>query len=86
MLKVFTNHTDTVVAKDLPDAQRVMEEHNGSTFEQEGWTLDEWGEVPDDKIITICNINDHGPDDKAAKTAAEWVKENGRGFLCSTEW
>lgn len=86
MLKIFTNHTDTVVAADLADAQRVVEAFYGVTFEQEGWTLEEWEEVPGDKSITICNINDRGPDDKETRTAAEWAAHSGRCFLCSTEW
>ena len=85
-MKVFTNDTDTVVAEDLADVQKVIEAHYGSTFEQEGWTLDEWEEVPDDKPITICNLHDRGVDDKATHTAAEWAKSEGRGLLCSTEW
>ena len=85
-MKVFTNDTDTVVAEDLADVQRVIEAQYGTTFEQEGWTLDEWGEVPDGEPITIRNVHDRGWDDKETKTAAEWAAENGRGLLCSTEW
>ena len=85
-MKVFTNDTDTVVAVDLADAQRVVEAHYGATFEQEGWSIDEWREVPADEPITICNLHDRGSDDRATKTAAEWAAEDGRGFLCSTEW
>lgn len=85
-MHVFTNHTDTVVAADLADAQRVVEQHYGATFEQEGWTLDEWGEVPSDKPITIRNVHGNGWDDVETRTAAEWAALNGRCFLCSTEW
>lgn len=85
-MKVFTNRTDTVVATDLADMQRVVEEQYGTTFEQEGWTLDEWEVVPDDKQITICNVEGRGHDDKETRTAAEWARHNGRGLLCSTEW
>jgi hypothetical protein len=84
--RVFTNDTDTVVALDLLDAQRVVEAHYGATFEQEGWTLDEWGEVDENKSITIRNVNGNGWDDVATKTATEWATSHGRGFLCSTEW
>lgn len=84
--RVFTNHTDTVVASDLADAQRVIEEQYGATFEQEGWTIDEIDEVPDDRLITICNLSDGGLDDRVTKTAAEWAAHMGRCFLCSTEW
>lgn len=84
-LRVFTNGTDTVVAADLADAQRVVEAHHGVTFEQEGWSLDEWEEVPSDQLITIW---DEGYDALlyTSKTAADWVASDGRGFLCSTEY
>ena len=85
-LRVFTNGTDTVVAKDLPDVQRLVEAHYGATFRQEGWELQDWHEVPGDKPITIVNLNDHGPSDKATMTAAQWAAHEGRSFLCSTEW
>jgi hypothetical protein len=85
-LRVFTNRTDTVVAPDLGDAQRVVEQHYGATFEQEGWSLDEWSEVTGTKLITIRNAHGEGWDDKETKTAAAWAASNGRGFLCSTEW
>lgn len=93
-LRVFTNDTDTVVAADLADAQRVVEAHYGVTFEQEGWSLDEWCEVPGDKLITIRDddrviwrpVGDTGSDGRETKTAAEWAMSNGRGFLCSTEY
>lgn len=85
-MKVFTNGTDTVVAENLADVQAVIEAQYGATFEQEGWTLDEWREVPSDKPITICNVHDRGSDDKETRTAAEWAALDGRGLLCSTEW
>ena len=86
MLKVFTNHTDTVVAESLADTQALLEEQYGTTFEAEGWSIDEWSEVRDDHVITICNVDDKGPDSKKTLTAAEWAKSEGRGLLCSTEW
>lgn len=86
-LRVWTDDTDTVVAADLADAQKVWEEHHGSTFEQEMMTLDDWSQVPDDKPITIHNVDGRGTDDdKLTLTAAEWAARDGRGFLCSTEW
>jgi hypothetical protein len=85
-MTVYTNDTDTVVAEDLADVQRVIEAQYGRTFEQEGWSLDEWRPVHDDKPITIHNMHDRGPDDKETRTAAEWAKLEGRCFLCSTEW
>lgn len=85
MMRVFTNGTDTVVAADLADAQRVVEAHYGATFEQEGWSLDEWREVAGDKTISICTNPDEDSD-PVSKTASEWASSDGRGFLCSTEF
>lgn len=85
-LCVFTNRTDTVIAADLADVQRVVEQHYGATFEQEGWSLDEWSAVTRTKLITVRNAHGEAWDDMETKTAAEWAVSNGRGFLCSTEW
>lgn len=85
-MNVFTNHTDTVVATALDDVPAVLANHYGSTMDEEGWSLDEWRQVPDDKPITIRNIDDGGSNAKETRTAAEWATLNGRGFLCSTEW
>lgn len=85
-MRVFTNDVDTVVAEDLADVQRLIEAQYGATFEQEGWTIDEWEEVPGDKPITIRNVHDLGWDDFETRTAAEWAALEGRCLLCSTEW
>ena len=83
-MTVFTNGTDTVVANDRADIASVIESFYGSTMEQEGWSLDDWREVPDGKPITISNYD--GNDNKLTLTAAEWAARDGRCFLCSTEW
>lgn len=85
-MHVWTNTTDTVVAADIADAQRVWEEKIGATFEQEGMSIYDWRQVPDDEVITIRNVHDRGWDDAETRTAAEWAAQEGRGFLCSTEW
>jgi hypothetical protein len=85
-LRVWTNDVDTVVARDLADVQVVVEAQYGSTFEQEGWSLDDWAQVPDDESITVRNVHDRGWDDTETHTAREWAARNGRGLLCSTEW
>lgn len=84
-LRVFTNGTDTVVAIDIADVQRVVESHYGVTFEQEGWSLDEWEEVPGNEPV---KIRYDGAEALAydIKTAADWAVSYGRGFLCSTEY
>lgn len=83
-MKVFTNGTDTVVARDLLDVKDVIEGHYGSTFEEEGWTLAEWGEVPDDEHIRIVDFDGRG--NVASFTARHWIERDGRGLLCSTEY
>jgi hypothetical protein len=85
-MKVFTNGTDTVVAPSLEHVPAILAAHYGSTMEQEGWTLDEWDEVPDDKPITIHNAHGNGYDDVETRAAAEWAAKDGACFLCSTEW
>jgi hypothetical protein len=85
-MKVFTNDTDTVVAPNLETVPAILHAHYGSTMEEEGWTLDEWGEVPGDKPITIRNVHGNGWDDVETRTAAEWAEREGACFLCSTEW
>jgi hypothetical protein len=85
-MKVFTNDTDTVICESINDVESVIKEVCGYSFEDEGMSIDDWSEIPADELITICNLNDGGPDDKETRTAAEWASKEGRGFLCSTEW
>lgn len=79
-LKVWTDATDTVIAEDIRDVRRVMESHAGSWESNDG----DWRVIEDDKLIKIHNVTGH--EDIVEKTADEWVKAEGRGFLCSTEW
>jgi hypothetical protein len=83
-LHVFTDGTDTVVAKDLPDVQRVYEEHVMVKFVDEGMSLDDWEQVHDDEPIAINDYDGHGG--KLTLTAKEWAARDGRCFLCSTEY
>lgn len=88
VLRVWSNGTDTVVARDIEDAWAVWSEHSGEKREDydDG---DVWTEVA--RSIRIwCNANgeisDGGDGDEAVEmTAEQWARKNGRGFLCSTE-
>lgn len=80
MNKVWTNDTDTVVAASIEDVKAIIVELHGSFEDEEG----DWRTLPDDKPITIHNID--GAGSIATRTAKEWAEVNGRGFLCSTEW
>ena len=83
---MYTNGTDWVIATDVGDAQAVLEAHGGYTFEQEGLSRDDLAVVPDHQTITISNWDDNGTSGRRERTARQWVDEQGRGFLCSTEW
>ena len=100
-LHVYTNDTDTVIAADLDDVRAIVEAQIGCTLEAEGWSLDDWRQVPDDKPLTIVDNEGDlakrgetiippppGLDvyPRVTKTCAEWVASDGRGFLCSTEF
>lgn len=81
MLNVYKNETDWVVAESKEDASKVWCETSGAEFFDENWQ-GEWEMM--DPASTISIIDDEGK--KVTKTCQEWIAENGRGFLCSTEW
>jgi hypothetical protein len=74
---------DTVVAADPADAWVVLEAHSGdaSEYRRAGVEPDE---LADSEMLTIHEF-DYG-DGSRTQTYGEWAAENGRGFLCSTEW
>lgn len=96
-LKVFTNDVDTVIAEDMADVRKVIEELHGSwdDFNDEG----EWYVHSDDKVIRIVDsegdLRERGfttetnpltGHEVVARTCAEWIASEGRGLLCSTEY
>ena len=93
-LRMFTNDTDTVIAKDVDDAWVVWSEHTGEDREDYddpyGWS---WKEMPGTEELSIWCDSAGDPDtpesdgvELMAKTVAEWIAAQGRGFLCSTEY
>lgn len=98
-LHVWHNDIDWIIAPNLDAVRAIVEAHYGSTFEDEGWDLEDFEQLEGDTPITI-NIEDdndrkrfepvficeHTGYTKARKTAAEWAAINGAGFLCSTEF
>ena len=97
MLKIYYNDAiDWVVAESPEDATEVWEKHTGedaADYDME-WLeetdplsihfVEEYDPkpAPDGADITIL---DNGSVQIIASPAA-WIKYNGRGFLCSTEW
>ena len=84
-MKVFSERCDSVIANDVDDAWVVWEKHCGEKRKdydnEEGF----WEELSDDQKLSIHDEDDSLPQPQK-KTCAEWIKEKGRGFLCSTEW
>jgi hypothetical protein len=101
MLRVFTNDYDTVIAHDLGDIRHVYLEFIGEDyFVFASEMLGDFREVPPEAEIAIrferdqydgtwadrqVKKGEHG-EMIVTKTAAEWIKSEGRCFLCSTEW
>ncbi|HBU30655.1 MAG TPA: hypothetical protein DEB56_14775 [Thiobacillus sp.] len=53
----------------------------------DGFDPSNWSELPDDSPLSIVEDEDDLPcaDAFRTMTCAEWVAEQGRGFLCTTE-
>ena len=98
MLKAFCyDETDTVIAESVKDAKAVLVEMGCYTEDYEEY---EWVELPGDEKLTItfederdepnwpenATISKHRRAVKITATIESWIKWNGRGFLCSTEW
>lgn len=101
-LKVFQGMCDWVIAKDLKDVAKVLEEHTG--YAPDEYELADFGEVDLDKEFSMFYV-DHGREDVplesdypkgaevyyhdgwyARSTYRQWAEHLGRAFLASTEW
>lgn len=78
-LYVWTDKVEWVVASSLDDVREVLRQYRGD----DDIIIENFVKLPDDKAIVIGDENGAL---KTSKTAAEWAAENGRGFLCSTEY
>lgn len=79
-LAIWTDGTDTVVARDAADATAVMVEASGMDPSECG----AWTEVTG-PTLTIVHVDDPGQP-KDTRTLAEWISyAGGRGLLASTE-
>lgn len=78
-LACWTNGVDTAVASDADDARIVVADMLGDHVED----VSPMRRIEDDKVLTILDEN---TGESITKTASEWARSNGRGFLCSTEW
>jgi len=78
-LKLWFNGADAYVARDAEHARELMAEQTGERIDDIP-SFGEWSK-DDHQMLTI------GDDDKGTQTksVAEWIRENGPGFLFSTE-
>jgi len=79
-LRLWFNGTDTYVAESAEHARALMVTHMGGDGDDVP-PLDDWSE--DTREVLTIGDDDAGTQTKSAQV---WCRENGPGFLCSTEW
>jgi NTP pyrophosphatase (non-canonical NTP hydrolase) len=91
-LRVYKSNHDWFVAESEDDAWQMLAEHLCQPVAELVARGERFEIVPDDKLITvICEDHPDGmrPSDSGfnvKKTAAEWVAQEGRGYLCSEDF
>lgn len=79
-LRLWCNGVDTYVARDADHARELMAAQTGERIEDVP-SVDEWSN--DDRDTLTIGDDDKGPQTKSADA---WIRDNGPGFLFSTEW
>ncbi len=79
-LKLWTNGADTYVARDVEHVLELYKQAQGVEYDADD--CGEW-ELREDEGPFAITDEDGG---KVTRTPAEWIAENGPGFLCSTEF
>ncbi len=86
-LSVFANDYEWVIAESLEDALKIVKETTGYEYEAE--EIEECGELPDETTVRIWweddQIAEIGNGKLIEKTCAEWIEQEGRGYLCASE-
>ena len=87
-LHVFSDDVEWYIAASAVDAMAAQRELTG--MRESNQDPETWEQVPDERSLAI-HMDDHGNAAEAdapvvTKTCAEWIAEQGRGFLCSTEY
>lgn len=83
-LHVYATECDWFVAESRDDAWRLALEQWGGEISDYG-DVDDMEQVDDVAVISIWT-EDPGEGEKVSKTAAQWAREHGRGWLCGTEF
>lgn len=88
-LHCFRSYTDHVIAYDEEDAFAVIAETYGE-LDAADWRKQvengewEWAKRDPAMLLKFNEKSDEHPG--VEKTIGEWILQEGRGFLCSTEW
>ena len=101
-LKVFENDADTYIAYSVEDAMEAFKEMIGDDYVADGYgDADDWSECNLEGYQTILfeDKTEQDFDDafevlersgdyfiRVKAKYKDWIKWNGRGFLCSTEY
>lgn len=82
-LHVFTDDYEWWVAPNLAEAYAIREQHQGTTIDD-----GELEQEPDHKRMKIVTEAEsgHGWTPLGFYTLAEWARQEGPGFLCTTEY
>jgi len=89
--------TDFFIAESAEEALAIMSDTFGITSDLAagpGSEHDAWDirQIDDDTPYLVCveketlTDEDEDPYTKVTKTAKDWAKENGKGYIFSTEW
>lgn len=81
-LRMFTDGTDTVIARSLDDVRAVLVAMQAGVAEFDTGGREHWREVSPERVV---KIRDEETGITQEETVAAWIAERGRGFLCSTE-
>jgi hypothetical protein len=84
-LSLWSNGSDTYVARDATHARELMGKHLGFPYEEDATPVDEWTRRDSSGSMSIVIEHDIGDNTFETKLATAWIAENGPGFLCSTE-
>lgn len=82
-LALWFNGADTYVARDATHARELMLAHLGPGSEDDVPPFDDWHHRVG--MITLHIEHDIGDTTPETKSAEDWIRDNGAGFLCSTE-
>lgn len=77
-LKLWTDGTETYVAESLEQAREMQFKNIDDNPEP----IEAWKERTSPDPLRI-HTDDHG---YVTQPIADWIRKNGPGFLCSTEW